>query len=186
MADNHQVKFVSDRNVSYEAAHSLALELTELDINHYDFYVPRYNTKMIVFKYNSIDLKNKLLNHHDLDNLMRRHKINLHKPTPSDTIEKSLRTIFIWNLNPSFFFCYATESLDLKKSQMIQDLKTRLATNNLIITDHHFIQHEDNAPKALKVTFQNVDQASRFNLEDTGTKCGMLLARSKKFDQHVH
>ena len=66
MADTHQVKFVSDGNVSYEAAHSLALELIQLDINHYDFYIPRYNTKMIVFKYNSSDNKNKLLNYHDL------------------------------------------------------------------------------------------------------------------------
>ena len=60
MTDTHQVKFISNGNVSYEAAHSLALELTQLDINHYDFYVPRYNTKMIVFKYNSIESKNKL------------------------------------------------------------------------------------------------------------------------------
>ena len=189
MADNHQVKLISDRNVSYEAAYALALELTELSIHHYDFYVPRYNTKMIVFKYNSLTNKNKLLNLNVLENIMRRHKVKLHNPTPSDTIEKSSRTIFVWNLNPSLFFCHTTEdgleTLDMKMSQLIQDLKSKLATRDLKLVDHHFIRQDDKPPKSVKLSFENADQASRFNSEDTATRCGMLLARSKKFDQHV-
>ena len=189
MTDIHQVKLVFDNNVSYRAAHSLALELTSLDINHFDFYIPRYNTKMIVFKYNSLALKNKLLNYRDLEQLKRRYKFTLHRPIPSDTIDKSSRTIFVWNLNPSFFFCDTTEdgpeTLDMKMSQMLQDLKFRLGTKDLNITDHHFIKQDNKPPQSLKLTFESADQASRFNAEDTITRCEMLLARSKKFDQHV-
>ena len=189
MTDIHQVKLIFDNNVSYRAAHSLALELTSLDINHYDFYVPRYNTKMIVFKYNSLANKDKLLNYRDLEQLKRRYKFKLHRPIPSDTIDKSSRTIFVWNLNPSFFFCDTTEdgpeTLDMKMSQMLQDLKFRLGTKDLNITDHHFIKQYNKPPQSLKLTFESADQASRFNSEDTVTRCGMLLARSKKFDQHV-
>ena len=70
----------------------------------------------------------------------------------------------------------------MKMSQMLQDLKFRLGTKDLNITDHNFIKHEDKPPQSLKLTFETADQASRFNAEDTVTRCGMLLARSKKFD----
>ena len=69
--------------------------------------------------------------------------------------------------------------------QMILDLKSRTAAKNLIIVDHHFIQYDGKPPRTLKVTFENAEQASRDNPESIKTKLGMLLARSKKFDQHV-
>ena len=64
----------------------------------------------------------KLAKTHDTRVILKKHKVKLHKPIPSDTIEKSQRTIFMWNLNPSFFFCYTTEdgpeTLEQKMDQM--------------------------------------------------------------------
>ena len=190
MTETHQIKFVHASVVSAATAHIFAPKLMELNFAHIDFYIARYNPKMIIFKYDSDITKNQVLSSPVLPDILLNYHFSIHKPTPSATIEKSLRTIIVLNLNPSYFFCHTTdegtETLDNKKTQLVQDIKARISTRNMKISDFHFIQKDENTPlRTLKLTFSTKEEATKFNDENTTTSLGVLLARSKKFDQHV-
>ena len=136
----YQVKFISPAGISPTSAQFLAAELVQNNFHHYDFYVPRFNPKMIIFKYQTADAKTKLLNNPLLNDILHKYNLVPHVPTPSDTIEKAKKTIFVWNLNPNIFFHDSHETLGNKKDQLIADLKARSATKDLHIIHHHFIQ----------------------------------------------
>ena len=193
MNTSYQAKFVSTAGISQASAQLLAADLVYHGFNHYDYYVPRFNPKMIIFKYSFAATRDQLLKFQQLNDILRKYKCVPHTPIPSQTIGKSEKTIFMWNLNPNYFYCRTTEdgsetneSLDNKKDQLIADIKMRVANRNLSIIDHHFIPHDPTiTPKSLKLTFSTKEQADQFNNEDTTTRLGVLLARSKKFDQFV-
>ena len=181
-----QAKFVSPNNFSLASAQLIAAEFIQNNIHHYDYYIPRFNPKMIIFKYQTAESKTKLLNLPSLNDILRKYNLTVHLPTPSNTIEKANRTIFVWNLNPNFFFHENDETLEIKLTQFIDDLKPRLSDRGLNLEQYHFIQPErTSVPKSVKITFTNKEQANKFCMEDTTTRLGVLLARSKKFDQFV-
>ena len=47
----HQVKFILPIGIPPASAKFLAAELIQNGFHHYDFYVPRFNPKMLMFKY---------------------------------------------------------------------------------------------------------------------------------------
>ena len=111
----HQAKFVSSDNVTPANAQFLAAELMQTGLHHYDFYIPRFNPKLVIFKYLNADTKNQLLSLPTLNDILRKYNLVPHVPTPCDTIEKANKTVFLWNLNPNFFFHDSHETLDNKK-----------------------------------------------------------------------
>ena len=117
----------------------------------------------------------------------------MHIPTPSDSLLRSEKSIFLWNLSPVYFYFYTKEdghhedeTLADAMLNMIEDIKTEVQKRDMQITEHHFIQHNPNdVPTNLKLTFASKEQAKMFREEDTSTLTGILLAKYKKFDQHI-
>ena len=171
------------------------MELSLKDIASTQSFTPRYDPKaiMIIITFEDEKEKDKLLNLPYLDRLLTSIDVEVFKITPSNTLSRSEKIIFLWNLNPVNFYLYnieegnsIDETMDMKKKEMIEDITERIKHLGMIVTEHHFIQHDANAvPRALKITFESKEQANKFLKEDTQTRCRVLLSRSKKFNQHI-
>ena len=175
------------------AAIKLSRQLADNGIFPYHIFTPRYEPRDIIIKFSHIDKKNELLNHEKLLEILVDCNCSLHTPTRSDVVDRSERSIFLWNLNPVFFFFVTREdgyevdeTLEQVMNETIEDIKSSVTQREMEITDHHFIQHNSNdVPRTLKLTFASIAQAKKFCEEDTNTSRGRFPAKFKKFDQHV-
>ena len=162
----------------------------EHNIRFIEHYIPKHESRTIICKFETDEDREKAENLPELDAYLTRFKCVRHRPAPGNSVEKALRTIFIWNLSPVYFYTYTRrdghhidETIQMKKDQLLQDLKERLQPRDMDIIDHHFIGHIPNTPpRILKLTFRTPEQAKKFNEEDTRTSLGILLKGIKKFE----
>ena len=152
------------------------------------YFVPRSDPNLFILKFSNEAALDKFTSLADLDTLLRRENFARHVSTPSDTVERAKKTIFVWNLNSHYFNCYTRddgfdvdETMEMKKNYLIDDIKTRVGTRGMDVADHHFLQRSNTSPPhALKLTFANIDQATTFNDKDTMLSLGIMRSASKK------
>ena len=91
---------------------------------------------------------------------LTKHKCALHVGQPSTTIEKSYRTVFVWNLNPVNLYLLTTadgidadETLLDKMNLMKDDLASSLQARGMKVKEIHLAQKDPNRrPTTMRMT----------------------------------
>ena len=123
------------------------------------YWAPNFDLRMIIFKFLNDDHKKKLLDHPELNDILTKHKCALHVGQPSTTIEKSYRTVFVWNLNPVNLYLLTTadgidadETLLDKMNLMKDDLASSLQARGMEVEEIHLAQKDPNRrPTTMKI-----------------------------------
>ena len=185
------LKFESLEGTTQEKAIALAQYISSNDISFKDFYIPRTNTKLIVFLFDRESDRDKLTNISDLETKLQNLKCKIYKPTITE--DPNERTIFVWALNPLYFWHPHSNSneennqkLEEKLYEFIYDLNAKLGDT---IEDHHFISHlvkgKRHAPRQMTITFKDKEKASDFLNRDTFFNYGILRKIHKKFNVFI-
>ena len=106
---------------------------------------------------------------------LTKHKCALHVGQPSTTIEKSYRTVFVWNLNPVNLYLLTTadgidadETLLDKMNLMKDDLASSLQARGMEVEEIHLPQKDPNRrPTTIKIRFKTLDKAQKFAAAQT-------------------
>ena len=159
-----------------------------------DAYVPKFDPNMMIFKFESEKDRDTIKESLSQQDLTRWH-LKLHVSTPSESLERSLRTVFVWNLNSIFFATYSNRTgydayreppqprtIHQRKVELVSEIMTTIKG----IHEVSFLYHKTNTPpKCLKLIFKE-EKFAKANLnEDTYLTNGFLSKRFKKIDQHI-
>ena len=107
-----QLRFLSEENTQRKtavAAHTLAEEFGLKELFFTEFYTPAFNPKLIVFRFSTQEEADKVSKSPSLEAILRKAKCKRHNIIQSNSVEKSLKTIFISGLSSAHFF-YVTRA----------------------------------------------------------------------------
>ena len=119
-----------------------------------DAYVPKFDPKMMIFKFESEKDRDTIKESLSQQDLTRWH-LKLYVSTPSESLERSLRTVFVWNLNSIFFATYSNRTgydayseppqprtIHQRKVELVSEIMTTIKG----IHDVSFLYHKTNTP----------------------------------------
>ena len=177
-----------------QAINKLSTTLGGNDLRAEDYFPAPYDKdKIVIIRFVDEQQKTALLSHENFNTWLHDCKLSQIVNRPNTSAEISERSIFIWGI-PGYLFTLFTqadgmeedETLDVKKEQIIDDLKSSLTPKGMKITDYHFIQRDPtDIPRNMRLTFENTDQAKKFLEEDTPCMHLTLPAYRKKKDRHI-
>ena len=191
MEESINIKFESAEGCTQEKAVALAQFFASKNLQFKDFYVPRTNTKLIVFLFDNVSDKEKIVKLPNLEDKLNNSKCKIYKPTiiedPND------RTVFVWNLNPLYFWYTPSNSIQENNNKLLEKMNTFMydlkAKVGDIIEDHHFISHivkgKRYAPRQMTIVFKEKEKAKEFINQDTFFNYGILRKIHKKFNEFI-
>ena len=165
-----------------QAAKGFADLLFNNNIRFITHFSPTYDAKIIVFRFPSINEKEKALKINDLNNKL----ISLNF-LAIDNLPHNHREVYIHSLSPSHF--QTSDNQNLNQTVKIFNDKFLEIAGASIIQKIHFLQDYINgvkqAPRSMIVTFKSLDDCNNFINSDTQLPLGTILSRHKKFNVNI-
>lgn len=185
-----QLRLIHNTNAPTEAAQHIAGFCFKEGILFRNYGFAARNPSAVIFHFCTVDHKDTLLQHKNFNKLLADNNFQPLNQNPIPEANINHRTVFINNLQPSFFYQLDNQTIEDVIILFDNDLKSHAHGENIEHTHYHRQHTSDGQPagppRTMLITFKTLDAAKAFIDCDTFVSYGTILKRNKRFHRPIN